>query len=253
MTTKEKIVLSILCIIIAFMVLSGLPAVLLKITFADVDPFIIPLIINFLIIGVVAVAAIKIFDISYKFGFTFNGLSTGFKKYGVAGLLACVLSFVAFFVGLFPFDYTPSIYKILIEGVIYYIGVAFVEEFFVRGLFLNLIENFAQKSQNKTEIAIITSALVFGLGHVPGTISLGLGVAIFKFVMTTGMGLYFGAIYKKTHNLLFSIILHFLIDICALPYCFTQHMRYENISIVILTITYIALGVYVGVLIRLEK
>lgn len=47
------------------------------------------------------------------------------------------------------------------------------------------------------------------------------------------------------------MIMHSLIDICALPYCFTQNMRYEPISIIMLVIIYTALAVYcVAVLFR---
>lgn len=35
------------------------------------------------------------------------------------------------------------------------------------------------------------------------------------------MGIYFGVIYKKSNNLLIPIILHYFINLCALPYCFT--------------------------------
>lgn len=50
------------------------------------------------------------------------------------------MGFVAFFVGLFPFDEHPSVANVIVEGVVYYVGVAVVEEFYVRGLLLNLIE-----------------------------------------------------------------------------------------------------------------
>lgn len=58
------------------------------------------------------------------------------------------------------------------------------------------------------------------------------------------MGLYFGTIYKKTNNLWFPIILHFIIDVCALPYCFTTITTYPNISLYIILPTYILLGIY---------
>ena len=39
---------------IAFMDISGLPGVLLEIRIADVDPYIVPLLVNFLLIGLLA-------------------------------------------------------------------------------------------------------------------------------------------------------------------------------------------------------
>ena len=58
------------------------------------------------------------------------------------------------------------------------------------------------------------------------------------------MGLYFGAIYKKTNNLWLPIILHFIINVCALPYCFTSITTYPSISLYIILPTYILLGIY---------
>ena len=244
MSKKTKVILTILCLGIAFMDISGLPGVLLKVNFADVDRYIIPLMINFIIIGILAIVVLKLFKITYDFGFSASGLREGLKRYAIPGIVAGVLTFVAFLIGLFPFDYRPTIWKILIEGVLYYIGVGIVEEFYVRGLFLNIVEAFVDRKDNKTEIAIIVSSVVFGLGHIPGMLGMGIGVIVFKVISTIGMGFYFGTIYKKTGNLWVPIIMHSFIDICALPYCFTQNMRYEMISLIILVITYVALALY---------
>ena len=244
MSQKTKVILTILCLGIAFMDISGLPGVLLKVNLADVDQYIIPLMINFIIIGILAIVVLKLFKVTYDFGFSVSGLREGLKRYAIPGIVAGVLSFVAFFIGLFPFDYRPTIWKIFIEGVLYYIGVGIVEEFYVRGLFLNIVEAFADRKDNKTEIAIIVSSVVFGLGHIPGMLGMGIGVIIFKVISTIGMGFYFGTIYKKTGNLWVPIIMHSFIDICALPYCFTQNMRYETVSLIILVITYLSLSFY---------
>lgn len=125
-----------------------------------------------------------------------------------------------------------TIYKILFEGILYYVGVGIVEEFYVRGLFLNIVEALLEHNSNRTLIAIIVSSVVFGLGHIPGMIGMGVGVITFKLISTIGMGFYFGMIYKKTKNLWVPIIMHAIIDICALPYCFTANMRYETISLI---------------------
>lgn len=244
MSKKQKVILIILCLCIAFMDISGLPGGLLKVNIADVNPYIIPLMINFIIIGMLAIVVLKLFKITYDFGFSASGLREGLKRYAAPGIVAGVLSFVAFFIGLFPFDYKPTIWKILIEGILYYVEVGIIEEFYVRGLFLNIVEAFVDRKDNKTEIAIIVSSVVFGLGHIPGMLGMGIGVILFKAISTIGMGFYFGIIYKKTGNLWGPIIMHSFIDICALPYCFTQNMRYETVLIIILVITYVALAVY---------
>ncbi len=65
-----------------------------------------------------------------------------------------------------------------------------------------------------------------------------------KVIWTIAMGIYFGAIYKKTNNLWIPIILHFIINICALPYCFTTNTSYPMISLYIILPTYLILGFY---------
>ena len=254
MDKKTKIVFGILCVVVAFMDISGLPAVLLKFSVADVDSFILPLMLNFVLIGIIAFLVIKCFRITYPLGFTTDGLWKGLKHYALPGILAGIASFFAFYIGLYPFDYKPTITKILLEGILYYVGVGIVEEFYVSGLLLNIIEAFAHKAKRKTEIAILASSIIFGLGHIPGMLGMGFGVIIFKLISTIGMGLYFGTVYKKTNNIWVPIIMHTLIDICALPYCFTENMRYEFISLVVLLITYSLLSIYcLYIMFRKEK
>lgn len=244
MNRKTTIILILLTVLIAFMDISGLPGILIKCVLADVDPYIIPLMFNFVFIGILAFVVLKAFHINFCFGFSQKGLIAGLKKYALPGIIAGICSFVAFYIGLYPFEYKPTIWKILFERIIYYIGVGIVEECYVRGLFLNIVERMCQRSAQKTKIAIIVSSVVFGLGHVPGVIGMGGGVIAFKLVSTIGMGLYFGTIYKKTSNLWIPTIIHIFINICALPYCFTTEMTYPIISIVILVITYSVLGIY---------
>lgn len=100
---------------------------------------------NFLLIGAVAFLYIKILCPEWKLCFSTIGLAGGLKKYGVIGTLVAIVGFVAFYVGLMPFDSHPSVAKVLVEGVIYYIGVATIEELYVRGFLLNFIEKICAK------------------------------------------------------------------------------------------------------------
>ncbi len=114
----------------------------------------------------------------------------------------------------------------------------------MRGLLLNLIEKLFYKKRNNTIIAVIVSSVIFGLGHIFGVLGQPLLVILTKVVWTIAMGMYFGAIYKKTNNLWLPIILHFIINVCALPYCFTTIQGYSNMSLYIILPTYILLGIY---------
>ena len=227
MKKKELIIIGILTILLAFMDISGLPSALfINIEILDITPFYWTLMFNFIIIGVIAFFTLKYLCPNWKLGFNKKELKSGLKKYGLAGIVVGVISGIAFYIGLKPFNYNPTIWKVLIEGIIYYIGVAIVEELYVRGLLLNLIEKLFYKKRNNTIIAVIVSSVIFGLGHIFGVLGQPLLVILTKVVWTIAMGMYFGAIYKKTNNLWLPIILHFIINVCALPYCFTTIQGY---------------------------
>ena len=244
----------ILTLVIAFMDISGLPAVLfVNISLSDVTPYIFSLMINFLIIGALVWLVMKLFGRDWPLGLNTSGVLTELKKYALAGVLAGVFSCTAFIIGLVPFDYKPSVCKILIEGILYYFGVAIIEELYVRGLFLNIVDKIAHKKENHTVIAIWVSSVVFGLGHIPGMTGMGPLVILFKVISTIGMGLYFGTIYKRTNNLWVPIILHGFMDICALPYCFTTFSGYKTISLIGLVIIYTLLGIYSIALMKMKK
>ncbi len=242
---KELIVVIILTILIAFMDLTGIPSILfLDIHIEDVNPMYFTLMFNFIFIGIFCFLFLKFFCHNWKLGFKKEGTIDGLKKYGIAGIGALLLTTIAFYIGLKPFDVMPSIWKILIEGFIYYIGVGIIEELYVRGLFLNVLEKMFYKRKNATILAIIISSLIFGIGHIFGTLGQPILVIIIKVIWTICMGMYFGVIYKKTNNLWVPIIMHIVMDFCAIPYCFSSLSGYANTSLYIIFPTYLLLGTY---------
>jgi membrane protease YdiL (CAAX protease family) len=254
MKKKELIIIGVLTMLLAFMEISGLPSALfINVEVLDITPFYWTLMFNFIIIGVIAFFTLKYLCPNWKLGLNKNGLKIGLKKYGIVGIGVGVISGIAFYIGLKPFNYSPTIWKVLIEGIIYYIGVAIVEELYVRGLLLNLIEKLCYKKKKNTIVSIILSSVIFGLGHIFGVLGQPILIIITKVVWTIAMGLYFGAIYKKTNNLWLPIIVHFIIDICALPYCFTTITTYSNISLYIILPTYILLGIYSFYIMKRER
>ena len=213
MNKKELLYIAILTLIIAFMDISGIPSVFfVNIQIADIEPMYFTLMINFVIIGIIAYIYLKLLCPAWKLGFSRIGLVDGLKKYGLSGAIIAIVGFVAFYVGLMPFDRQPSIEKVLIEGVIYYIGVAIIEELYVRGLLLNLIEKMCEKRKNSTLIAVVLSSVIFGLGHIFGVLNQPLLVIVSKVIWTIGMGIFFGMVYKKTNNLWLPTIIHFFIN-----------------------------------------
>ena len=149
MNKKQIIVMTILTMVLAFMDISGLPAVLfVHCSLSDVTPYIISLLVNFLIMGFFAWLVLKSFGKDWPLGLHTYGLAEGLKKYASVGVAAGILSCAAFIIGLAPFDYKPSIWKILIEGILYYFGVAIIEELYVRGLFLTIVDKIAHKKEH---------------------------------------------------------------------------------------------------------
>lgn len=252
MNKKELIYIAILTLLIAVMDISGIPSTFfVSIQVTDIEPIYFTLMINFGIIGIIAYIYLKLLCPTWKLGFTKTGLVDGIKSYGIVGAMITIIGFIAFYIGLIPFDRQPSVVKVFVEGVIYYIGVAIIEELYVRGLLLNLIEKICAKRKNSTLIAVVLSSVIFGLGHIFGVLNQSLLVIVSKVVWTIGMGIFFGMVYKKTHNLWLPIVIHFLINVCALPYCFSNISGYANLTLYIVVPAYIMLGIYS--LIELKK
>lgn len=245
MNQRELIYIAVLTLVIAFMDITGIPSIFFfNIQVADIEPLYFTLMINFLIIGIIAFLFLRMLCPDWKLGFTKTGLIDDSKKYGVIGVAVAIVGFIAFYVGLSPFDRQPSIAKVLVEGVIYYVGVAMIEELYVRGLLLNLIEKMFAKSKNNTLIAVVLSSVIFGVGHIFGTLNQSLLVIVSKIIWTVGMGMFFGMVYKKTGSLWLPIIMHFLINVCALPYCFSSISGYADLTLYIIVPVYIILGIY---------
>jgi len=245
MKKREVLYIIILIFLIALMDITGIPSVFfVNIKIGDIEPFYFVLMVNFVIIGIVAFIYLKYLCPKWKIGFTKTGLLEGLKKYGIIGIVISLVGLIAFYIGLLPFDYHPSIAKVLVEGVIYYVGVAIIEELYVRGLLLNLIDNIFKRNKNSTVIAVILSAVIFGLGHIFGVLNQPSLVIISKVVWTIGMGIFLGMIYKKTNNLWLPIIMHFVINVCALPYSFSSVKGYPSLTLYIIVPAYIILGIY---------
>lgn len=63
-----------------------------------------------------------------------------------------------------------------------YVGVALVEEVYLRGLLQNLLEDCFENSQNAVLYAILITSFLFGFGHVFGALGQRLGTVICKTV-----------------------------------------------------------------------
>lgn len=91
---------------------------------------------------------------------------------------------------------------------------------------------------------VVSSAVIFGVGHIFGALDQPVLVIVSKVVWTVGMGIFFGMVYKKTGNLWLPVMIHFLINVCALPYCFSSINGYADITLYIMVPVYTILGIY---------
>ena len=242
---KNIINVLVVTVIVALLDISGLPSVLLfKLKVFDINPLFISLFINFVIIASFVFLSKALLFPYWDFAFNKDFLQKGINEYGVVTLAVFVITTVAFYIGLKPYDYNPSVYKVMFEGIIYYIGVGFIEELYIRGLLLNAIELIFKKSKDSTLIAIVSSSVIFGLGHVFGALGSPLLVIVSKVIWTISLGLFLGVIYKKSNSLYLAILAHCVIDFSAIAFVYKQEFYYPSISLIIIIPLYLALGVY---------
>lgn len=245
MMKKENIIAIIIAAFIAAMYISGLPcALFINITLSDVDSVCITLLVNIIFAMAAGLIFTKTLIPKFKLGFGKNNFVTGLKTYGVSAIIAFAIPCGAFCIGLMPYDYTPSVWKILVEGIIYYIGVGIIEEFFCRGLLQNSLERIFKSRKNPQLTAVIITSVIFGMGHIIGVIGMPPMIAACKIVWAIGLGVYVGAVYVRTRNLWLVSLFHFVIDLCGLPFCFTTQREYPIISAVVILCTFIAVGIY---------
>lgn len=238
--------------VVAFLYMTGIPSIYLpSISIVDVEPTYITLLMNMLLVILIGVMLVKGVTPEVKLEFGRNNLKQGFSDYWFSCLIAFMIPCIVFYLDLRPLEYKPTIWKLIIEGFLYYIGVGITEEFFSRGLLLNGIEKLLKG--NKTQLkAVMLSALIFGLGHIFGIIGATPYYIISKVIWTIGLGIYLGAIYVKTRNLWIVAFFHIIIDLGALPFCFSLQMEYSKNSALIIMLTFLFMGGYGIYLLREE-
>ena len=245
MSAKTMVSTIILTLVMTFMEMTAIPASLFcKIEFYDVEPFYFALMVNFLIAFVLCFLY-KVFLVKdWYFGLGTKGLGEGLRKHIWPAILATLITAAAFYFGLRPFDYKPTFWKVAIEGVIYYVGVAIMEELYLRGLLQNFIEKCFGKRKNGALYAIFISSILFGAGHVFGALDQPVLTIVCKTVWACALGVFFGAIYVVTRNLWVPICLHFIVDLCGIPYCFKSSSQYPTAALITCLVVNVLLAVY---------
>lgn len=242
---RETAIAVILTLIMTFMEMSALPAALFcNIKIKDINPIYFTLMVNFLLAFAICWLCKKLFIRDWYFGLQLKGILTGLRKYGLPAVIATLLVATAFCIGLTPFDNKPTIWRVIVEGVVYYIGVGIMEELYLRGLLQNIIEKCFGKRKNATLYAILIASVLFGLGHIFGALGQPIVTIIAKAVWATALGVYFGAVYVVSKNLWVPIILHLIINLCGIPFCFSTSNQYPTIALITCLVSYILLAIY---------
>ena len=92
--------------------------------------------------------------------------------------------------------------------------------------------------------AILIASVLFGLGHIFGALGQPIVTVIAKTVWATALGVYFGAVYVVSKNLWVPIILHLIINLCGIPFCFSTSNHYPEIALITCLVSYILLAIY---------
>ncbi len=242
---KENIIAIIIAAIVAFLYITGIPtAFFVNIEVADIDAISITLFINIIFSMAVGISLVKILIPMFDIGFQSKNFKSEIKKYGISCFVAFLIPCIAFIIGLYPLDYSPTVWKVLFEGIIYIIGVGIIEEFFCRGLLQNAILGLLNNKKNAQLVAILITSFIFGLGHIFGMIGMPVLLASAKILWAIGLGVYFGAIYALTNNLWLVALFHFIVNLCGLPFVFSTQNIYPPISAIMVLISCLGLGIY---------
>ncbi|KRN99254.1 CPBP family intramembrane glutamic endopeptidase [Companilactobacillus kimchiensis] len=100
-------------------------------------------------------------------------------------------------------------FKVKLRVIVICLLVGLAEEYIFRGLLVSL---FLKLLHNNILGAVIGSSIMFGLLHLINLRSLPIGYVSVQVIFAAALGILFGTIYIKTHNLSIVILLHALRD-----------------------------------------
>lgn len=245
-SVKEIIFASVICVCMTVMDFTAFPAVLfVNINVSDITPVIFTIMINQWIVIAISFIAIRFLcpQLFKQMGFT--NFKSDFRSFWLPVLILTVGSALAFSLGLIGYyNYNPSVEKIIVEGLVYYISVGIIEELYVRALLLNIIERLVYKIKYSTLIAIIISSALFGLGHIFGMIGQSALTIACRIVWTISLGIIFGVIYKKSKNLWLAVFAHILVDFCSVAFCFVSPAVFTVPTVISIAILYLAIALF---------
>lgn len=224
----ETILAAVFCAALAALDLSGYPAALLpNLVVADINPIYFTLMLNQWFLIAAGLLGLHFLCPHWALGLKPEPFTKGLRAFwpSAAGMLA--VSALGFSLGLLgQYNNRPSAARVLVEGLLYYVSVAVLEELYVRGLLLRLIETLCAKRRFAQQAAVMLSAVLFGAGHLPGMMGQSGAVIVCRLLWTISLGVYLGALYLRSGSLWLPILVHMLIDFCATPFTFVKEPVY---------------------------
>lgn len=134
-----------------------------------------------------------------------------------------------------------SDFQIKLKVIIICLLVGLAEEYIFRGLLVGL---FLKLTRNDVFGAVIGSSIMFGLIHTMNLKSLPIGYVSAQVIFAAAIGILFGTIYVKTHNLSIVIALHALRDMFPMFSSKTiAQMSQTTFSMASLYVTIVFLGI----------
>lgn len=242
---KEIVFASVICAVLAVCDILCFPANLfINISLSDITPYYFALMINQWFWIICGVVAIRFLCPNLNIFLKFKYFKNGWREFWLSIIIMICVSALAFSLGLIgKYNYIPSAEKVIIEGFLYYVSVAIIEELYIRALLLNIIERIAYQNKHATLIAIVVSSLIFGLGHIPGMIGQDALTIVCRIIWTISLGIYLGIIYKKSNNLWLPIVAHALIDFCGVCFCFVTKPIFPIATVISIATLYSAVAI----------
>ncbi|MBN2655514.1 MAG: CPBP family intramembrane metalloprotease [Spirochaetales bacterium] len=197
---------------ISAMYVTGLPLSLFQYEVAGNNIFYL---INIIVASAACLAIMKAFLPRWTFGFSLIEGLAGLKKYGWTGLIGIILISVTSYLKFGPLSEAPDPGVIHIWVTLYYFLVAFIEELFVRGVLQQTLITIMNYRKKGIFMAIITSSVIFGLGHIPGMLQYEASLIVMKLLWTIFLGIYLGTMYYLSGSLWTVIIIHWALDLAA--------------------------------------
>lgn len=102
-----------------------------------------------------------------------------------------------------------SDFQVKLKIIVICLLVGLAEEYIFRGLLISL---FLKVTHNNALGAVVGSSIMFGLIHMMNLKALPIGYVSAQVIFAAAIGILFGTIYIKTHNIAIVIVLHALRD-----------------------------------------